>query len=167
MASRFTPNRGQPSRSGCQDPMALAYGGGRFANRAWRRGREAEGDGLLNRYRGNPIVGSNPTVSAKLLFQKRNTPVKAPENPIISEGFATAPRTSQTARASQIRSETPVSLIPGEPRQNWFGRKFAMFFNVLKILGRCPVLFGPLASGFTKTRGGRIWAQFFKVHISI
>lgn len=30
----------------------------------WRRGREAEGDGLLNRYRGNPIVGSNPTVSA-------------------------------------------------------------------------------------------------------
>ena len=29
-----------------------------------RRGREAEGDGLLNRYRGNPIVGSNPTVSA-------------------------------------------------------------------------------------------------------
>ena len=31
---------------------------------AWRRGREAEGDGLLNRYRGNPIVGSNPTVSA-------------------------------------------------------------------------------------------------------
>lgn len=32
---------------------------------AWRRGREAEGDGLLNRYRGNPIVGSNPTVSAK------------------------------------------------------------------------------------------------------
>ena len=48
--------------------MALAYGDGRFANRLWRRGREAEGDGLLNRYRGNPIVGSNPTVSAKLLF---------------------------------------------------------------------------------------------------
>ena len=31
----------------------------------WRRGREAEGDGLLNRYRGNSIVGSNPTVSAR------------------------------------------------------------------------------------------------------
>ena len=34
---------------------------------AWRRGREAEGDGLLNRYRGNPIVGSNPTVSANII----------------------------------------------------------------------------------------------------
>ena len=33
-----------------------------------RCGREAEGDGLLNRYRGNPIVGSNPTVSANLSY---------------------------------------------------------------------------------------------------
>lgn len=38
--------------------------------RALRRcGREAEGDGLLNRYRGNPIVGSNPTVSAKYFLR--------------------------------------------------------------------------------------------------
>src|SRR5262249_29187462 len=28
-----------------------------------------EGDGLENRYRGNPIVGSNPTLSAKLVFE--------------------------------------------------------------------------------------------------
>src|SRR5215831_9646342 len=27
-----------------------------------------EGDGLENRYRGNPIVGSNPTLSAKFVF---------------------------------------------------------------------------------------------------
>src|SRR5262249_62114772 len=28
-----------------------------------------EGDGLENRYRGNPIVGSNPTLSARFVFE--------------------------------------------------------------------------------------------------
>ena len=76
-------------RSGCQDPMALAYGEGRSPDRSRRRGREAEGDGLLNRYRGNPIVGSNPTVSASYLSQTRNGTAPGPENPVVSEGFKT------------------------------------------------------------------------------
>lgn len=51
----------------CQDTVALAYVAkhGAWTPHERRRGREAEGDGLLNRYRGNPIVGSNPTVSAR------------------------------------------------------------------------------------------------------
>ena len=45
---------------------------------AWRAGRPdvmerwpspVEGDGLENRYRGNPIVGSNPTLSANVVSQ--------------------------------------------------------------------------------------------------
>ena len=35
-----------------------------------RRGREAEGDGLLNRYTGDCIGGSNPLVSAITTAQK-------------------------------------------------------------------------------------------------
>ena len=34
-----------------------------------------EGDGLENRYRGNPIVGSNPTLSARLPNTNRERPV--------------------------------------------------------------------------------------------
>lgn len=46
----------------------------------WRRGREAEGDGLLNRYRGNPIVGSNPTVSAiRASFSESANPSRSGE----------------------------------------------------------------------------------------
>ena len=42
---------------------AIAYAGGTYVSR--RRGREAEGGGLLNRYRvSSPIEGSNPSVSA-------------------------------------------------------------------------------------------------------
>ena len=32
-----------------------------------------EGDGLENRYRGNPIVGSNPTLSARFVFEIRSS----------------------------------------------------------------------------------------------
>jgi hypothetical protein len=45
----------------------VPYADGRNAPR--RRGREAEGGGLLNRYRvSSPIEGSNPSVSAKSLY---------------------------------------------------------------------------------------------------
>ncbi len=99
-AVRAKARAGLPGlKRGCQVSTALAYGWRRSSGRLGRRGREAEGDGLLNRYRGNPIVGSNPTVSAKLLFRNKNHPLKAPENPIISEGFATDIPTSETARA--------------------------------------------------------------------
>ena len=37
-----------------------------------RRGREAEGDGLLNRYTGDCIGGSNPLVSANFLLLNRS-----------------------------------------------------------------------------------------------
>jgi Haem-degrading len=51
---------------------ALWHEGARAGTSAMRRrGREAEGDGLLNRYRGNSIVGSNPTVSATLRYSTR------------------------------------------------------------------------------------------------
>ena len=48
-----------------------------FLRQIWRGGREAEGDGLLNRYTGNRIGGSNPPLSATRnewsFFQKYRT----------------------------------------------------------------------------------------------
>jgi hypothetical protein len=65
MGSAPVESPGTDKTASCQGTMALAYVVSHLARIGMRRcGREAEGDGLLNRYRGNPIVGSNPTVSA-------------------------------------------------------------------------------------------------------
>jgi hypothetical protein len=60
-----------PTRSAKGELRMLAKSGSTVAYAGWaqmaprRRGREAEGGGLLNRYRvSSPIEGSNPSVSA-------------------------------------------------------------------------------------------------------
>ena len=57
-----------------------------------RCGREAEGNGLLNRHRGNPIVGSNPTVSASDPFQTDQAAPCGAEIPGISAGLKFPPQ---------------------------------------------------------------------------
>ncbi len=73
-------------------------------------GRAAEGGGLLNRYRGNPIMGSNPIGSA-ILFEDssyRSRPVRGPlDRSLISGGKDAALRFCRRASGLRPTKDSP------------------------------------------------------------
>ena len=59
-------------------------------------------DGLENRCASDGTVGSNPTLSSKMLLRITEMGLTRPKNPQLSRGFAVSDRTSETAVESRI-----------------------------------------------------------------
>ena len=65
--------------------------------------------GLLNRHRGNPIVGSNPTVSANEPFQTLQIHDPDAKIPGVSAGLRVRPQPLRPLRARNLVSKARPS----------------------------------------------------------